>query len=233
MAHGVIQDLRPAARNGIEPRSHQPPDGLAQVEAADLRDIGDFRSGEAVQVDGKTLLDAAEKVLVPLDLEVGVQAALHQHAGPAQVERLLDFFEDLLLGQHVPFRVPHGAVERAEAAIFGAEVGVVDIAVDDVRDDALGMPLAADGIGLHADADEVVGTEQIERFLASDHSGTQAVIPRYQRFFTADPRRRRGFRVFSAPSAPSAPSASVSLGRLPTAFYPNLEAEVQIRSSCC
>ena len=135
----------------------------------------------------EALLDAAEEVLVPLDLEVGVQAALHQHAGAAQVERLLDLLEDRLLGQNVPFGVAHGPVERAEAAILGAEVGVVDVAVDDVGDDALGMPLAADGIGLHADTDEVVGTEQIERFCASDHSGTQAVIPRYQRF---SPQRR-------------------------------------------
>src|ERR1035437_1528645 len=168
----------PAAGNGIKSRSHQPPDGLAQAQPADLRDIGDFGCGETVQVNGEALLDAAEEVLVPLDFEIGVQATLHQHTGPAQVERLLDFFENRLLGQHVPFRVAHGAVERAEAAVFGAEVGVVDIAIDDVRGDALGMPLAADGIGLHADADQVVRTEQIEHFLASDH----AVIPRYQTF---------------------------------------------------
>jgi hypothetical protein len=31
------------------------------------------------------------------------------------------------------------------------------------------MPLAADRVGLHADADEVVGLEKIESFCARDH----------------------------------------------------------------
>ena len=178
MAHGVVQNLRAAAGDGIQARIAQPRDGVAQAQAADLRDVGHLRRGEAVQMDGEALLDAAEEVFVPFDLEIGVQAALHEHAGAAQVEGLLDLVEDGLLRQHVAFGVAHGAVEGAEAAILGAEVGVVDVAVDDVGDDALGMPLAAHGVGLHADADEVVGMEQVEGFCASDHSGTQAVIPR-------------------------------------------------------
>ena len=84
----------------------------------------------------KPLLDRAEQVLVPLDLQIGMQAALHQHAGAAQVERLLNLVEDRFLRQDVAFGVPHRAVERAEAAILGAEVGVVDVAVDDVGDHA-------------------------------------------------------------------------------------------------
>ena len=123
-----------------------------------------------MQVDGIALLDAAEKILVPLDLEIGVQPALHQDAGAAQVERLLDLGKDGFLGQNVALGVAHRPVERAEAAIFGAEVGVVDIAVDDIRDHVFRMPPATDGVSLHADADEVVGRKQIERFLASDHS---------------------------------------------------------------
>ena len=115
------------------------------------------------------LLDAAEQILVPLDLEIGVQAALHQDAGAAQVEVSWIFCEDGFLGQNVALGVAHGPVERAEAAILGAEIGVIDVAVDDVGDHVLGMPAAADGVGLHADADEVVGAKQIERFLASDH----------------------------------------------------------------
>ena len=86
-----------------------------------------------------------------------MQAALHQYPGAAQVQGLLDLFEDGFLRQDVALGVAHGPVEGTEAAILGAEVGVVDIAVDDVRDHILGMPAAADGVSLHADADEVVG----------------------------------------------------------------------------
>ena len=99
-----------------------------------------------------------------------MQAALHQDAGAAQVEGLLDLLRrSISLRQDVAFGVAHGPVEGAEAAVLGAEVGVVDVAVDDVGDDAFGMQLAADGVGLHADADQVVGAEQVERFFAGDH----------------------------------------------------------------
>ena len=110
-----------------------------------------------------------KQILVPFDLQIGMQAALHENAGAAQVDGLLDLVEDDFLGQDVAFGVAHGPVEGAEAAVFGAEVGVVDVAVDDVGDDALGMQLAAHGVGLHADADQVVGPKQIEGFCAGDH----------------------------------------------------------------
>ena len=73
-----------------------------------------------------------------------MQTALHQDAGAAQVDGLLDLLEDHFLRKNVAFGVAHRAVERAEAAILGAEVRVVDIAVDDVADDAFRMQLAAD-----------------------------------------------------------------------------------------
>ncbi len=67
----------------------------------------------------------------------GMQAALHQNAGAAQIDRLLDLVEDRFLRKDVAFLVPHRTVERAEAAVLGAEVRVVDIAVDDVGDHAV------------------------------------------------------------------------------------------------
>ena len=109
MTNGVIQNLRAAAGNGIEAGVHEPLDGVAQAEAADVGDVGDFGSGEAMQVDRETLLDAAEEVLIPLDLEIGMQAALHQDAGAAEVERLLDFLEDGFLGENIAFGVARAA----------------------------------------------------------------------------------------------------------------------------
>ena len=45
--------------------------------------------------------------------------------------------------EHVALGVPDGPVERAEAAARGADVGVVDVAIDDVRDHAVGvLPLS-------------------------------------------------------------------------------------------
>jgi hypothetical protein len=96
-----------------------------------------------MQVDGKSLFDGAEQVLVPFDLEIGMKSALHEDAGAAEVEGLLDLLKDHFLRQNVAFCVSHGPVEGAKAAILGAEVGVVDIAIDDVGDDSLGVPALA------------------------------------------------------------------------------------------
>ena len=60
------------------------------------------------------------------------------------------------------------AVKGAEVAILGAEIGVVDVAIDDVGDHALGMQAAAHGIRLEAQADQVGGVEVVECLLAGD-----------------------------------------------------------------
>ena len=62
-------------------------------------------------------------------------AALHQHRGAAERERLLDLLVDHGLRQHVALaRVARAAVEGAEVAVGDADVRVVDVAVDDERD---------------------------------------------------------------------------------------------------
>ena len=42
------------------------------------------------QPDVETRFDRAQQIFVPLDLQVRMQAALHQNAGAAKVDRLLD-----------------------------------------------------------------------------------------------------------------------------------------------
>jgi len=170
--HIVVQDLGPAAGNRIEAGVPQPGDGVANTQLADLGNVHDLGRGETVAPDlGKAVLDGAQQIFVPLDLQVGVQAALHEDAGAAEVERLLDLLENHFLRMEVAFGVAHRPVERAKAAVFRAEVRIVDIAVDDVADDAMRVQLAAHCIGGHADADQVVAAEQVEGFLAG-HSNT-------------------------------------------------------------
>ena len=70
-------------------------------------------------------------------------AALHQHAGAADRERLLDLLEDDRLRQQVALAAVAGAaVEGAEVAVGDADVRVVEVAVDDERD-PVGVGLAA------------------------------------------------------------------------------------------
>ena len=108
MAHGIVQDFGAAAGDGIEAGIPQARDSVAQAEAADFGDVGDLRRGEAVQMNAEALLDAAEEVFIPLDLQIGMQTALHEDAGAAEVEGFLDLLEDRFLRQNVALGVAHG-----------------------------------------------------------------------------------------------------------------------------
>jgi hypothetical protein len=169
MAHLVVEDLGAAARDAVQARVAQPGDRVPDGEAADFGDVQDFGGGEAVQVNLKALLDRAQQILVPLDLQVRVESALHEDAGAAQLDGLLDLLEDDFLGQDVALGVAQRAVEGAEGAVLAAKVGVVDVAVDDVGDHAFGMQAPPDGVGSHADADEVGIFEQIDGFFVAQH----------------------------------------------------------------
>src|SRR5436190_13598122 len=128
--------------------------------------------------DVKALLDRAQQIFVPLDLEIGMQAALHQDAGSTQVDGLLDLVEDRFLRQDIALGMPHRAVESAEAAIFRTEIRVVDVAVDNVADYAFGMQLAAHRVGRHTDTDQVIALEHLNRFSAGHHTDTPGIITR-------------------------------------------------------
>ncbi len=97
-----------------------------------------------------------------------MQAALHQHAGPAQFDGLANLvvnsfeIEDVSLFRLRPFQRP---IEGAEGAVLGAVIRVINIAINDVGGHALGMKLAAHRVRFHADANQVIGTKQVESLL--------------------------------------------------------------------
>src|SRR5207302_1810439 len=105
VTHGVVENLRSAAGNGIEPGVTQARDGIADGESADLGDVSDLGRRKTVAVDLEALFDGAQQVFVPVDFEIGVQAALHQDASAAQADGLLNFVEDDIFGEDVAFGV--------------------------------------------------------------------------------------------------------------------------------
>ncbi len=116
----------------------------------------------------EALLDSTQHALVPVDLEIGMQAALHQHAGAAQFHGLADFLVDGVEIEDVAFfsrRSLQRTIERAEGAIFRAEVGVINVAVDDVSHGAFGVHFAADSIRFHANSDQIIGPKHLNGLL--------------------------------------------------------------------
>ncbi len=100
------------------------------------RQVDHFRRRQRVQLERRiALLHRAEQILVPLERQVGIVAALQQQLHAAERDRLVDLPEDLLEAEDVAFGRADRPVERAEVAARDADVRVVDVAVDDVGDD--------------------------------------------------------------------------------------------------
>ncbi len=73
--------------------------------------------------------------------------ALHQNLRAAERDGFLDLFVDLVMSDHVGVVVARDAVERAELAIDVADVGIVDVAVNDIGDDLVPAALIRIGAG--------------------------------------------------------------------------------------
>src|SRR5690349_21583952 len=93
------------------------------------------------------LLDRAEEIFVPLERQIGIVTALEQQLPATERNGLVDLSKDLLESQHIAFGRSNRTIEGAEAAPCDTDVRVVDVAVDDVRDDAVGMLAGADLAG--------------------------------------------------------------------------------------
>src|SRR5580700_4207335 len=97
MANTVVENLGAAAGEGIEAGVSQAGKGVANAQVADFRDVHNLRRGEAMAPDVEVGFNGAEQILIPFDFELGMEAALHQNTGAAEVQRLLnlrknDFF---------------------------------------------------------------------------------------------------------------------------------------------
>ena len=90
LAHAVDEDLGAAAGQRVEARVAQAREHVGRRELRAPRDVLDLGRRQRVQVDRVALLDRAEQILVPVDVEVGMVAALHQQRRAAERERLLD-----------------------------------------------------------------------------------------------------------------------------------------------
>ena len=77
----------------------------------------------------------------------GIHSALHQDLRAADVDQLLDLLEDLIDLEGVGILFVTIASERAEGALGGADVRVVDVPVDDVGPHLFTMQMSAPGVG--------------------------------------------------------------------------------------
>ena len=69
----------------------------------------------------EALLDTAEERFEPIDLEIGMDAALHEHAGSAHFDRLGNLFVDLIEVEQITLFAAgalDGRIKSAEGAVL-------------------------------------------------------------------------------------------------------------------
>src|SRR6516162_7069039 len=119
-----------------------------------------------MQMDPReALLDAAQHLFIPFNLQIGVQPALHQYAGATQLDRLPDLLVDGLEIQNIALRAPRTfdrSVKGTKRAVLGAEIRVINVSVDNVSGYAFRMQFAPHRVRLHADPDQIVGAEHLQ-----------------------------------------------------------------------
>src|ERR1700730_13955161 len=163
IANLIIENLGSPAGDGIKAGVPQSRNRVANCHAAIFRDGNDLRCRIAVQMNfRKTLLDAAQHLLMPVNLEIRMQASLHQYSGASEFDGFADLLVDGLEIQDVSFfgfRSLEWTIERAKRAVLGAIIRVVDIAINNICDDAMRMQFSPHRVSFHSDANKIIGFE--------------------------------------------------------------------------
>ena len=133
--HPVHEDLGAATGHAVETGPCEPVDHDRHRLLRQPRQVEQFRRRQSVQLEvWITRLDRAKEVLIPLERQVRVVTALQQQLHAPDRDGLVDFPKQLVKTEHVTVVGPDRAVEGAERALGDAHIRVVDIAIDDVRD---------------------------------------------------------------------------------------------------
>jgi hypothetical protein len=150
------EDLRPAARHRMEPRLLEPRQRLSRLDLPPPPEVVDLRGGERLDLGlGTGGVDGPDHPLVVVEGPVGMVAAHDVRLAGARLDHV----------QHVLDGVLEGALfallsrEVAEGARQHADVGRVDVAIQDEKD-LLAVPPRFGEIRHAAEAVEVLRFEE-------------------------------------------------------------------------
>ena len=151
----IREDLTAASRHRLKSRGvesfHHPADLVLEGRSRRIEEVDEldeFRWAERMDVDlRESFLDGGQEFDVPVEIERRIHAALHQDLGPTDPHEFRDLFEQHLMLQRVGILLVAFSLEGTEDAFRGADVGVVDVAVDDVRSDMVTVEDLASSVG--------------------------------------------------------------------------------------
>ncbi len=138
-AHLVVEDLRRGAGQRAEPGFLEPHEEFRDRDAERRRAVPHFQRREGVHVHRRHRpLHRAQDGEIGLAGEIRMDAALHAHFGGAALPGFHraagDLVEIELIGPAAQMLIGPPLGEGAEAAAIGADIGVVDVAGDDIGD---------------------------------------------------------------------------------------------------
>src|SRR5258708_4308804 len=225
-AHFIVENFRAAAGNGLQPGIHQALNRFADAEFAHFRDAQDWRWGKTMKMNLRIArLQRAQQIFVIADLQVRVQPTLEQNPGAAELQHFVDFFVDFLARKNVTVLGSEAPVKRGEGAILGAEIRVVDVAVDLVGDDARIVFLQAHLMSGHTDAHEVIGFEHFESLLFRQSQELASSVPKSRKSRFLAPLGMTTKSILQAPKisrpgAQPAATGATTTSRLPLLQWP-------------
>ena len=161
LPHPIDEDLATTAGERTEAGPGEPLQHFHEGALRDLREVVDLRRRETVDVDGGVVvLDVAEHLLVPLQRQRGVEPTLKEDLVATEGHRLPDLRQQHVAVEDVALGVLRRTVEGAEVTDRGADVGVVDVAVDVVGPPRLRVEPLRHRMGRPADRRQPVRFEE-------------------------------------------------------------------------
>ena len=109
---------------------------------------------------GEVALDVAQKLFVPVECELGMQAALHENLLSTEGDGLFDLAQQLFARKDVAFLALGRSVKRTKVTNGRADVRVVDVSVDIVCTIGFRMHAARDGVGRTSQRGQILRLKQ-------------------------------------------------------------------------
>jgi len=137
----IDQDLGPGPGNGVQTGILEFRDYGSDLHLVHTSDDVQLGRREAVHVNRVVCLDVVEQARVVVQFQIGIVSALHQNLDRPDRFRLVDLGPDLLVRKNVSLLMAGTPVEGAKRTVCDTDIRVVDVAIHDVRDLALGIHL--------------------------------------------------------------------------------------------
>src|SRR4029078_11572827 len=111
-------------------------DHFPQWDSENFRKMLKLRRTEPMNIDLRIFFaDVVQQIDVPFEGQLWVMSPLHLDLNPADGGKFIQLLIKLLERNDVVVAVFFRAIKRAELAVDIADVGVIDIAIDDISND--------------------------------------------------------------------------------------------------